>query len=199
MWARRWRGCCSENARSWRSRYTITFSVTGLATGRHGAALDPDGLALEQALALAASGESLAGLSRVPAPGNAHEFILASRADVLFENTPVSYETGQPAIDHLRTALQAGMHAVTANKGPVVHAYEPLKALAAAQGRKFYFESTVMDGAPIFSLYREALPAAGLRAVPGHLELDHEPDPDPDGGRGDLRAGRRPCPVDRHR
>lgn len=37
-------------------RYTITFSVTGLATGRHGAALDPDGLALEQALALAAAG-----------------------------------------------------------------------------------------------------------------------------------------------
>ncbi len=35
-------------------RYEITFSVTGLATGRHGVALDPDGLALDQALALAA-------------------------------------------------------------------------------------------------------------------------------------------------
>ncbi len=87
----------------------------------------------------------------------------------MFENTPVSYETGQPAIDHLRTALEAGQHAVTANKGPVVHAYQELKALAAAQGRKFYFESTVMDGAPIFSLYRETLPAAGLRAFRGIL------------------------------
>jgi homoserine dehydrogenase len=150
-------------------RYTITFSVTGLATGRHGAAIDLDGLALDQALALAASGESLAGLSRIPAPENAHDFITATQADVLFENTPVSYETGQPAIDHLRTALKTGQHAVTANKGPVVHAYPELKALAAAHGRKFYFESTVMDGAPIFSLYREALPAAGLRAFRGIL------------------------------
>ena len=36
-------------------------------------------------------------------------------------------------------------------------------------GRKFYFESTVMDGAPIFSLFREALPAASLIGFNGIL------------------------------
>ncbi len=61
------------------------------------------------------------------------------------------------------------MHAITANKGPVVHAYRELTDLANRQGVKFYFESTVMDGAPIFSLYREALPGARIRALRGVL------------------------------
>jgi homoserine dehydrogenase len=88
---------------------------------------------------------------------------------VLFENTPVNYETGQPAVDHLRTALELGMHAITANKGPVVHAYRSLTELAESRGRKFYFESAVMDGAPVFSLFRETLPAARLQRFRGVL------------------------------
>jgi homoserine dehydrogenase len=56
------------------------------------------------------------------------------------------------------------MHVSTANKGPVVHAYHELKALAAAKGRQFFHESTVMDGAPIFSLFRGALPGAQLQS-----------------------------------
>jgi homoserine dehydrogenase len=50
-----------------------------------------------------------------------------------------------------------------------VHAYQELTDLAKASGRKFYFESAVMDGAPIFSLFREALPAAQLRGFKGVL------------------------------
>jgi homoserine dehydrogenase len=98
-----------------------------------------------------------------------HEFIQASGADVLFENTPVSYADGQPALDHLRTALESGMHAITANKGPVVHGYRELKQLAEEKGHKFYFESTVMDGAPIFAVFREALPAAQVISFRGIL------------------------------
>jgi homoserine dehydrogenase len=44
-----------------------------------------------------------------------------------------------------------------------------LTELAQAKGRKFYFESTVMDGAPIFSLFRSALPAAQLTSFRGIL------------------------------
>jgi len=149
--------------------YNLTFSVTGIATGRHGAAIDLDGLDLEAALTLAETDKSLESLSSTPAPADSLRFIRSSGADVLFENSPVNYQTDQPAIDHLRTGLEQGMHAITANKGPVVHAYRELTSLAEAKGLKFYFESAVMDGAPIFSLYREALPAAHLSAVKGIL------------------------------
>jgi homoserine dehydrogenase len=143
--------------------YDITYSVVGLGTGRHGFAIRPEGIDLTEALNAVRAGESLASLSAVPVE-NAFDFIEKSGADVLFENTPVNYETGQPAIDHIKLALEHGMHISTANKGPVVHAYHELKALAAAKGRRFFHESTVMDGAPIFSLFRGALPGAQLNA-----------------------------------
>ncbi len=149
--------------------FDLTFQVTGIATGRHGKAINPDGIDLQQALALAESGQSLARLSTEPAPEDIPAFIRACRGDVLFENTPVNHHTGQPAADYLRAALQKGMHAITANKGPVVHAYPELTGLAQAQGRRFLFESAVMDGAPIFSLFRGPLPAAELKGFHGIL------------------------------
>ena len=147
------------------ARYGFTFSVTGIATGRHGRAIDHHGIDLEQAFALMRQGTDLSALSAFPAPDDMLKFIPACGADVLFENTPVNYASGQPAIDHLRAALEAGMHAITANKGPLVHAYRDLSDLAHSKGRCFFYESTVMDGAPIFSLFRTALPAARLLAL----------------------------------
>jgi homoserine dehydrogenase len=147
----------------------ITFSVTGIATGRHGMAIDPDGINLDQALLLARDGKQLNQLSILPVPASVIEFIHACPADVLFENSPVNHHTGQPAIDHLRTALEQGMHGITANKGPVVYGYQALTRLAAAHRRRFMFESAVMDGAPIFSLFRAALPGASLLGFRGIL------------------------------
>jgi homoserine dehydrogenase len=150
-------------------RYGLDFMVTGIYTARHGAAIDPAGLDLEAAIARAEADDSLEVLSAQPAPAAALDFIAQCPADVLFENSPVNYTDGEPAVTHLRAALNAGMHAVTANKGPVVHAYHSLSALARQVGRRFYFESTVMDGAPIFSLFRGALPGARLLSFKGVL------------------------------
>ena len=150
------------------SRYDITFSVTGIATGRHGAAVNPAGLDYIRAAELIEAGESLAILSTIPIRDNS-DFLRACAADVLFENTPVNHMTGQPAIEHLHLALELGMHAVTANKGPVVHAYRELTEFAKTRHKKFLFESTVMDGAPIFSLFRSALPAAQVLGFRGIL------------------------------
>ncbi len=158
-----------EKREALRVAYDIDFVVTGIATGRHGRAVAPEGIDLAAALARAESGESLAPLGTEPEPPSGLDFVQAVPADVLFENTPVNYEHGEPAVSHIRVALERGMHVATANKGPVVHAYHDLTALAKRQGRRFFFESAVMDGAPIFSLFRETLPAARLLAFRGIL------------------------------
>ncbi len=152
-----------------KTHFDLEFQVTGIATGRHGKAINPRGIDLEQAIALVESGQSLAALSTQPAPEDMADFIRACPGDVLFENTPVNHHTGLPAADYLRTALQKGMHAITANKGPVVHAYADLTRLAQSAGKRFLFESAVMDGAPIFSLFRGPLPAADLIGFHGIL------------------------------
>ena len=61
------------------------------------------------------------------------EWLQIAKADAMLETTSLNADTGQPAIDYLRAALHAGAHAISANKGPVVHAYRELTALAAAQ------------------------------------------------------------------
>jgi homoserine dehydrogenase len=149
-------------------RYLIRFIATAVATGTHGRALNANGLSLERAVEIMHSGGSLDELSPSPAPTDNVELIRASGADVMFENTPVSYKDGQPAISHIETALENGMHAFTANKGSVVHGYRRLHALAANHGLKFYFESTVMDGAPVFAAFRQ-LPAVNLSSIWGVL------------------------------
>ena len=149
-------------------RYSIRFLVTAVATRTHGRALNPDGLDLEKALAIMESGHSLDELSPSAAPLDSLELIRASGADVMFENTPVNYNDGQPAISYIETALKNNMQAITANKGTVVHGYSYLQALAAEHGVKFFFESTVMDGVPIFSSFRQ-LPVMGLTSIWGIL------------------------------
>ncbi len=160
-----------------KAQYGITFQVTGIATSRHGTSLDPNGIDLQRALARIETGQPLATLSSFGAPASMTDFICAcshaagknADLEVLFENTPVNHLTGQPAIDHLRAALECGMHAVTANKGPVVHGFAQLNELALQKQRRFMYESAVMDGAPIFSLFRGPLPCAELRGFHGIL------------------------------
>jgi homoserine dehydrogenase len=150
------------------AEHDIEFIITGIATGHHGIAVDPSGLDLDRALVLVENGESLNGLSRFPV-ADTTAFVRQVPADVLFENSPLKHEDGEPAVTHLRLALERGMHAITANKGPVVHALDELSSLALSRKRRFLYESTVMDGAPIFSLFRSCLPAAGVHSLRGIL------------------------------
>jgi homoserine dehydrogenase len=150
-------------------RYGIEWKIVAIATGNHGTAFQPEGIDLDQAISLFESGGNLSSLSAMTPPHDVLSLIKQSEANVLFENTPVSYMDGQPAIGYLQAALQSGMHAITANKGPVVHAYEDLSAQAVANGVGFFFESTVMDGTPIFSLWRDCLPGTELLAFRGIL------------------------------
>ncbi len=150
------------------SHHGITYSITGIATGSHGFAVNPEGLDINQALEKVESGKSINPISSSPV-SNSLSVIQHSSAHIVFENSPVNHETGQPAMDHIRAALELGMHAITANKGPVVHGYRELTSLAESKGKKFRFESTVLGGAPVFSVFREAFPLAELHSFKGIL------------------------------
>ncbi len=151
-----------------KSKYDLTFSFTGISTGRHGFAVNPNGIDIQTALELVERGKDISSLdsSRFPITDSL-SVIKNSSADAMFENSPVNYETGQPAIDHVRAALNAGMHVSTANKGTVVHGYRELSALAKSKNKRFLFESTVLGGTPVFSTFREAMPAADLISFKG--------------------------------
>jgi homoserine dehydrogenase len=143
-----------------RELYEIEWSITGVATRGIGWLSRPEGFQAASLLSHSVD-ESPAGSTGID------EWLLGARPDVVFETTSLNHETGQPAIDYLMAVLKFGSHAITANKGAVVYGYEELSKLAADAGKHFFFESTVLDSAPVFSLFRETLPAVKLRAFSG--------------------------------
>lgn len=164
--------------RELRERYGIRWCITGVATRRLGWIADARGLRPQELLkGVSISSEAHQRGNRSPGKNirairssrNISEWLRTARADVLFETTPLNRHDGQPGVAHIRAALNSGAHAITANKGTIVFAYEKLARLARRKGKRFLFESTVMDGAPIFSLFRETLPATELRAFRGIL------------------------------
>jgi len=146
-----------------RRRYDVRWRLTGVATRRAGWLADPDGLSPLPILH---------GHWPSPSPQpccDVREWLEKTRADVLFEASSLSVQTGQPAIEHLKAALELGAHAITANKGPIVHAFRELSVLAHEKKKKFLYEATVMDGVPIFSLFPLGLPATVLQGFTGVL------------------------------
>ena len=148
-----------------RRKYDIRWRLTGVATRRVGWFADADGF---NPIALL-NGYWPSRAANSTQPKDVREWLERAKADVFFEASSLEAQTGQPALDHLKAALQGGAHAISANKGPVVHGYRELSALAKEKNRKFLFESTVMDGVPIFSLFPLGLPATELRGFHGVL------------------------------
>ena len=132
----------------------INFQITGVYSRRLGFIVNPNGLNLSDLLGNRVAPDP--SIQTVP------EFLSAAKTTTLFEASSLEPFSGQPAVDHIRAALQIGAHAITANKGPLVHAAAELEQLAQANKVKFRYEATFMGGIPIYSLLRECLPVAKL-------------------------------------
>jgi len=141
-----------------RENYGIEWEINGVATRRMG------WRASETAIDVA---QLLAGNDETNSELDIDKWLARAKPDVVFETTSLNPETGQPAIDYMKASLRAGAHTITANKAPIVYAYDELNEIALAQGKQFMFEATVLDSAPVFSLFRETLPAARVRGFSG--------------------------------
>jgi homoserine dehydrogenase len=137
--------------------------VVGFTTRHHGGAFNGQGI--DCALVRHLPGTSTRSLSAL----DLIEQLRRSPADlrVVVETTTLDIHQGQPAIDHVRAAIAAGCHVVTANKGPAAFAFAALNDEATAAGVSFLFEGAVMDGVPVFNLVRETLPVESVRAFRG--------------------------------
>ncbi len=146
------------------------LSLVGIVTGTHGALANAAGIDPGAALAsYAAAGRFAPGLPDW-APFDAAAATATLDYDVLIELTPLSVrDRGAAAIAYCRGALERSRHVVTGNKGPVAWAYGSLSALARSRGVAFLHEAAVMDGVPVFSLYRHGLRGNVVRRIDGVL------------------------------
>lgn len=158
-------------------REGISARIVGIATGSHGVAWAPAGIAAAEAIDAAEAGRSFQAFNDARAgapPRGGHELISRAarsrdpdRVRVLVETTPLNIADARPAVDYIRAAFDAGLHVISANKGPVALSYHALKELAERRGVRYLFEGAVMDGIPVFNLARETMPAVKVNGFRG--------------------------------
>jgi homoserine dehydrogenase len=138
-----------------KKRMVFPFRITSIHTLRHGTAYDPKGLPIIPTFG--------------PAAASVADFLQQGRPDVAVEITTLAPESGEPAISYIREAFCLGIHVITANKGPIAYAYAALRDEAKRNQVEFRFESTVMDGAPVFNKVRNNLPGVTILGFTGVL------------------------------
>ncbi len=149
--------------------FGFKYSVVGISDELKGSLLKKDGLDLRQALEKTKAGEKISDDSADSFDGDALEMIRQANADVMLEATYTDIRTGEPAVSHVRKALEQGQHVVTTNKGPVALFYKDLAELAQKKKKKFLFEGTVMSGTPVLNFIRETLAGSEVQEIKGIL------------------------------
>jgi homoserine dehydrogenase len=148
-------------------RYGARFQIVAVTDLLKGSVHDPNGFS---PTALLDSIRATGKLDTVPASHrgwDAQQTILNSNADAIVELSYTDLQTGEPALTHLRLALENGKHVVTTNKGPIALRYPELKKLADAHNAEIGAEGTVMSGTPSLRLGQELLAAAGITRIQG--------------------------------
>jgi homoserine dehydrogenase len=138
-----------------RQRAAYPFRIVGIHTARHGTAYAESGLPIDPVFG--------------PAATSVDEFLDRAPSEMVVEITTLNPSTGEPALSHIRSAFARGRHVVTANKGPIAHAYAALREEAKSAGVEFRFESTVMDGVPVFNSVGKNLPGVRVLGFTGVL------------------------------
>lgn len=149
-----------------RGRYGLELRLVGAADSG-GAAYHEEGLNLAEVMRLKESGGTVAHYPDAGSPDwPALELVGAAQADVLLEASPVNIrQAAEPGLSCIRTALQRGMHVVTANKGPIILAYRELHDLAAENGVQLRFDGAVAGGLPVLYLARRDLRGARILRI----------------------------------
>lgn len=152
-----------------KQQFDFQYEVVAIADTAKGSVMRKSGLRLERLLSLAQEKGSIKDYPEGTTGLSAAETIKKTNADVLVEATWTNLTDGEPALGHIRKALNKGLHIVTTNKGPIALAYHELAALARRRGCHLRFEGTVLSGTPAISLATEALAGSTVNSIRGIL------------------------------
>ena len=118
---------------------------------RSGGLLVEDDETLQRVLHHKAAGRALRDFAASAFISDAHAFVARLNSfdvSALVESLPTNLGDGQPALGLIQSALAAGLHVVTVDKGPLAHGFDALRQAAAATGARLGFTGTTGVGIP---------------------------------------------------
>src|SRR5262249_36631039 len=166
----RWLAGAVHRHRSWvETDCGVDLSIVGVATRREGFLYREDGFDISALLDRVSAGRPLADYPGAGRWESALDRLAATESDILAEASNINPPEPEPALSHIRHALQRGVHVITSSKGACAAAAMDLTALARRHGVQFRMESTVMSGTPVLSTIWEGLAGAPGVTVRGGL------------------------------
>lgn len=157
----------ADKQQALRTRYGLQLVLVA-AVDSGGAALSDAGLDIHEVLRLKQGGDSVAAYPRHGTRGlTVLNALDQAEADLLIELSPTNLQHGEPGLSAITWALAHGMDVVTANKGPLVLAYQRLAALATERHKSLLFSAAVAGGLPTVNIGRRDLAGARVLRVEG--------------------------------
>jgi len=150
-------------------KYDFQYSIVAISDIMKGSVYDENGLDMKKVLELVKKGKKLDEYPTGQKGMNAIDTIKKTNADIIIEVTYTDVKTGEPAIKHIKTALNAGKHVVSTNKGPVVKKAVELLDLAKENKVCYGFEGVVLAGTPSLNLAYYNLSGNNIKGFKGIL------------------------------
>jgi homoserine dehydrogenase len=149
--------------------YDFEWEVVAISDIMKGAVYDKNGLDMKKVLELMQQGKKLDAYPSSVKGMDSLSTITDTNADTIVEVTFTDVKTGEPALTHINTALSAGKHVVSTNKGPVVKQVRELMKLADKNHVYYGFEGVVLAGTPVLNLAEYCLAGNTISGFKGIL------------------------------
>lgn len=150
-------------------KYDFHFKIVAISDIMKGAVYDEDGLDMEKILELVKKGKKLDEYPTGVKGMDSMATIQETNADTVIEVTYTDVKTGEPALTHIKAALNAGKNVISTNKGPVVKQVMELLDLAASNNVHYGFEGVVLAGTPVLNLAKFTLAGNKITGFKGIL------------------------------
>ena len=149
--------------------FNFQWSVIAISDLMKGSVYDENGLDMEKILELVKAGKKLDEYPSGIKGMDSIDTITKTCADTIIEVTFTDVKTGEPALTHIKTALNSGKNVISTNKGPVVKQVTDLLELANSKNVFYGFEGVVLSGTPAINLAKHTLAGNNITGFKGIL------------------------------
>jgi homoserine dehydrogenase len=150
-------------------KYDFDYTVVAISDLMKGSVYNQNGLDMKKILSLVKNGKKIDEYPSGVKGLNSIDTIKNTNADVIIEITYTDVKTGQPALEHIHTAIESGKHIVSTNKGPVVKEVSSLVKKASEHNVHYGFEGVVLAGTPVINLVKYTLAGNNITGFKGIL------------------------------
>jgi len=149
--------------------FNFTYKIVAISDIIKGSVYDENGLDMEKILKIVKSGKKLDEYKLGVKGMDSLSTIKDTVANTVVEVTYTDVKTGEPALTHIKAALNSGKNVVSTNKGPVVKQVKDLIDLANKNKVHYGFEGVVLAGTPVINLAKYGLSGNKITGFKGIL------------------------------